>query len=74
MYAGTLNQLHDTGYEYVGAVANCVNLDFLTLNVLVNQYGLILVDLNCGVQVGAQLLLVCNDLHCSAAQHEGGAN
>ena len=72
--AGTLDQLHDAGDEDVAAVTDGVDLDLAALDILVDQNGLVLVDLNGGAQVVAQLLLVGHDLHGTATQNEGGAN
>ena len=69
-----LNQLHDTGNEDVSAVADGVDLDLFTDDILVDQDGLVRVDLNGGLQIVAELLLVCNDLHRAAAKHEGGTH
>ena len=49
MDAGTLDELHDSGHEYVSAVADRVDLDFFALDVLVYQNGLVRVDLNGGL-------------------------
>ena len=59
-------------YISSGNTFNC--LDLLTLNVMVDKHGLVLVDLNCGVQIVAELLLVAYELHCAAAKHEGGTH
>ena len=70
---GALDQLHDAGNEHIAAVTDGIDLNFAALNILVDQNGLVLVDLNGGLQIVAQLSLVGNDLHGAAAQNEGGA-
>ena len=55
-------------------VADGVDLHLLAPNVFVHQHGLVLVDLHGGFQVMAQLLLVGDDLHGAAAQHEAGTH
>ena len=74
VYACSFNVFHDTGYEYVDAVANCVNFQFFTLDIFINQYGLVFVDCYCCFQVCSQLFFVSNDLHCTAAQNVGRTN
>ena len=71
---GTLNKLHDTGHKYVTSVTDSVNLNLLTDDVLINENRLVLINLNGGLQVVAELLLICNDLHCTTAKNEGGTN
>ena len=68
----SFNQLHNTGNEYVYTVADSVNLYLFTLNIFINKYGLVFVYFNCALKILAELLLVCNDLHSSSAQNEGG--
>ena len=72
MDTGSLNQLHDTGNEDIAAIADGIDLNLAALDILVNQNGLILVDLNGGAQIVAELILVCDDLHRSASENEGG--
>ena len=74
MDAGALHQLHNAGDENVRPVAHRVYLNFLALNVFVHQHRLVLVHLNGGFQVVAELLLVGHDLHGSAAQNKAGAH
>ena len=74
MDAGALHQLHNAGDEHVPPVADGVDLHFPTLNVLVHQNGLVLVDFHGAFQVAAQLALVRHDLHGAAAQHEAGTH
>ena len=61
--------LHDTGDEYVGAVTDSVNLQLLTHDILINQYGLILVNLYGCLEVVAQSLLVRHNLHSATTQY-----
>ena len=70
----SFNKLHNTCNEYVASVANCVNLNLLTLDVVVNENGTILVNFNRLTKVSAKLLFVTYKLHCSTAKHEAGAN
>ena len=66
---GLLDMLHDSGYEYLPAVADGVDFELLAHDVLVHQHGRVLVDLDGRVHVVAQGLLVADDLHGAAAQH-----
>ena len=47
---------HDAGYEYIVAVTNSVYLQFLTLNIFINQNRLILVNRYSCFQIGSQLI------------------
>ena len=42
--AGALDVLHDTRNQNIGAVADCINLDFLALQIFINQDRMLLVD------------------------------
>ena len=70
MDAGTLDELHDAGDEDVAAVADGVHLDLLALDVLVDEDGLVGVDLHRGLEVVTQHVFVRDDLHRAAAEHE----
>ena len=74
VYACSFYVFHDTGYEYVDAVTNSVNFQFFTLDIFVNQYGLVFIDCYCSFQVCSQLFFISNDLHCTAAQYVGRTN
>ena len=65
-----LDMLHDAGDEYILAVAYCIHLELLAQNVFVDQHGRLLVYLDGGAQIETQRLLVADDLHGAAAQHE----
>ena len=71
MDAGTLDKLHYARHKDVGAVADGVHLQLLARDIFIDQHGLILVYLNGGAQVTAQLPLIGNYLHRPAAQDEG---
>ena len=66
--------LHNAGYKYIIAVANSVYFQFLTLNIFINQNGLVLIDGNGCFQIGSQLIFIRNNLHCTPTQNIGGAN
>ena len=74
MDTGTLDQFHDTGNKDIDTIANCVDFHLFALDILIHKDRLIFVDLNSRLQIMTQLLLIGNDLHRSAAQHEAGAN
>ena len=74
MNTGTLYMLHDAGYEYIVAVTNSVYLQFLTLNIFINQNRLILVNRYSCFQIGSQLIFIRNNLHSTSAQNIGGAH
>ncbi|EJW98498.1 hypothetical protein EVA_13395 [gut metagenome] len=74
MNTGALNKLHDTGNKHVASIAYGINLKLFALDVFINQNRLILVDCNCGFKVGLESFLICNNLHCSAAQNVGGTD
>ena len=70
MNTRSLNKLHNTGNENIVSVADCINLNFLTANILINKNGLVLIDFNCSFKVVAKLTLVCNYLHSASTKHE----
>ena len=69
-----LNKLHNTGNEDISAVADSVNLNLFTLNILINQNGLILINLNGGLEIVTKLFFIGNYLHSTATKHKGGTN
>ena len=74
MNTGTLNKLHNTCNEHVLTVTDRIYLDLFTLNVVVNENRLVLIDLNRSSKVVTKLVFVAHDTHCASAKHEGGAN
>ena len=70
MNARTLDKLHDSGNEHVLTVANRVNLDFLALDVLVDENRLVFVYLNRGSEVHSELFFIRDYLHCASAENE----
>ena len=72
--ACTFNVFHNTGDKYVGAVADCVNFYFFTLQVVVNQNGMFLGSFYCVGHVVFQFIVVVNDFHCTTAQYVGRTN
>ena len=69
MDARTLDVLHNTRDEDLLAVANGVDLQLLAHDVTVDQHRRIDVDLDGGLEIMTQTLLVGDDLHGAAAQH-----
>ena len=65
----TLDMLHDTGDEYILAVADSIYLQLLTHDIAVYQDGRIDIHLYGRLQVVAQALLVRHDLHGATTQH-----
>ncbi len=74
MDAGTLHQLHDARNKDIGAVADGIHFHLFAADVFVHQNRLVLVNLHGGLQVMAQMLLFCHNLHGAAAQNEAGAH
>ena len=70
MNACTFNKFHYTGNEDIYAVTYGINFEFLALDVLINKYGLILIYLNSGLQVVAEILILGDYLHCASAEYE----
>ena len=66
----SFDKLHNTGDKYVSAVANGVNLDLFTYDILVNEYRLVLVNFNRGFQIVTKLFFCSDYLHSSAAENE----
>ena len=69
-----LYKLHNTGNEYVTAVANRIHFHFFTLNVVVYKNGLICIDIERGLEITAKLILICNNLHSTSAKNKAGTN
>ena len=74
MNTGALHQLHDSRYKYILSVTDRIDLHFFAPDILIHQHRLISINLHSGVQIMAKLILVCNDLHSSAAQNKAGAH
>ena len=74
MDTGSLNMLHNTGDQNIGAVADRVNFNFLSLQILVNQNGVILCDPVDDIHEFLNLLIGDGNLHALSAKHVGGSH
>jgi len=61
------NELHDARHEHVVSVAYRIDLDLLALNILVHEHRLILINLDCCLEIMAKLLFVRDYLHRPAS-------
>ncbi|CCZ61580.1 uncharacterized protein BN544_03868 [Hungatella hathewayi CAG:224] len=71
MDTGSLDMLHDSRDQNVGAVADGVNLDLLAHDVLINQYRMLLRNLVDDSDKFIHILVTDSDLHALAAQNVG---
>ena len=72
---GFLNVLHHATEVNIGAVAQCVNVNFdSAIQETVNQYWVLTVEFSCALDVGLQRGLVVDDFHATSAQHIGRTN
>ena len=71
MDASSFDKLHDAWDEDVDAVADSVDLNFLTDDVFVNEDWLVFIDFDSGLEIVLQAILVIDDLHGSATENEG---
>src|SRR4029077_7232436 len=69
VHAGALHVLHDAGYDHRLPVGDGVDLDLITLEVLVDEDGPSRHRTNRPHHVAGELSPVVNDLHGAAAQH-----
>ena len=74
MNTGALHQFHDSRYKYILSVTDRIDLHFFAPDILIHQHRLISINLHSGVQIMAKLILVCHDLHGSAAQNKAGTH
>ena len=70
MYACSLNKLHNACNKHVASVTYCINLNLFTLDIVVYENRLILIDFNGSSKVVTKLLLITYKLHCTASENE----
>ena len=70
MHTGALHQLHNAGQEHLRPVADRVNLDLSSDNILINQHRRRIVHSHGFCQVFLQHLLIGDDFHRAAAQNK----
>ena len=74
MDTGTLDMLHDTRDQDVGAVADGVHLDLLAHDIFIHQDRMLLGDLVDDADELVDILVADGDLHALAAKNVGGAH
>ena len=72
--AGPLDVLHDAGDEGDFAVADCVDFDFLALQVLVDEDGRLLGGCDDVGEVALEIGFLADDLHGAATEDVAGAH
>ena len=72
--AGALDVLHDTRNQDIGAVADCINLDLLALQIFINQDRMLLCDPVDDADKFIDVLIADGDLHTLSSKDVGRAD
>ena len=72
--AGALDVLHDTRNQNIGAVADCINLDLLALQIFINQDRMLLCDLVDHTDILFYVLIAYSDSHALTTKYIGRTN
>ena len=72
--AGALDVLHDARNHNIHTIGNGINLDLGALHIAIHEHGMIRRHLDGTAHIVAQLILIVDDLHRTAAEDIGGAN
>ena len=69
----SFNKLHYSRNKNFFSVADSINLNLFASDISINKHGLILINLNGGFQVMAQMLFLRHNLHSSATKNKAGS-